>query len=193
MKSLKYRIEGIATLLMHSDVAANPLNHFAKAQKEITSKRKKTDEDHERLAKLDFLASLYYSETKGYYMPANCIDATFLSSAKMFKLGVTWKQAAFVENDANFIFPHAELNPDDLYLIENGLYRDMRTVKVGMAKTVRCRPAFNVWSFEAAVIIDESKMNERQVDQIVENAGKYVGICDYRPRFGRFNVTKIKS
>jgi hypothetical protein len=192
MKSLKYHLEGVATLLMHSDVAANPLNHYAKAQKEITSKRKKTDEDHERLAKLDFLASLYYSESKGYHIPANCIDATFLTSSKMFKLGTTWKQAAFVENDAPFVFPNRDLHPDELYLFENGLYRDMRTVKIGTAKTVRCRPAFNVWSFDTTIIIDESKLNERQIDQIVENAGKYVGICDYRPRFGRFNVTKLK-
>lgn len=192
MKSVTYKFKGIATLLMHSDVAANPLNHFSKAQKEITSKRKKTDEDHERLAKLDFLASLYYSAAKGYYIPSQNIDATLLASAKMFKLGVTWKQAAFVENDSAFIFPHTKLSPDDLYVVENGMYRDMRTVKVGLAKTVRCRPAFNIWEFDSTIIFDESKFNERQIDQIIENAGKYIGICDYRPRFGRFEATKIK-
>lgn len=192
MKNLKYQIEGIATLLMHSDVTANPLHHFTKELKSLTGKRKKTDEDYEKIARVEFIASLYYKKDSGYYMPAKNVDATLLASAKMFKQGVLWKQAAFVENDSPFIFPQNMLPPDDLYDYENGLYRDMQTVKIGQAKTVRCRPAFNVWDFQISLIIDEAKLNEREVDQIVENAGKYVGICDYRPRYGKFNVKKIK-
>lgn len=192
MKSLKYQATGVATLLMHSDVTANPLHPLTKELKALTSKRKKTDEDYERIAKAEFIASLYWKKESGFFMPAKNIDATLLTSAKMFKLGVIWKQGAFVDTDASFVFPHAKLSPEDLYEYDGMLYRDMQTVKIGTAKTVRCRPAFNSWSFEFTIILDEAKLNERQVDEIVENAGRYVGICDYRPRYGKFNVTKVK-
>lgn len=192
MKSIKYHAEGVTTLLMHSDVTANPLHPISKEMKSITSKRKKTDEDYEKLARLEFSASIYWKKQAGYYMPAKNIDATLLNSAKMFKLGTTWKQGAFVDTDALFVFPHNSIIPDALYDHDNGLYRDMQTVKIGTAKTVRCRPAFNTWSFDFAIIIDEAKFNERTIDDIVINAGKYVGICDYRPRYGKFDIKKIK-
>lgn len=192
MKSLTYHVEGVATLLMHSDVTANPLHPFSKELKALTSKRKKTDEDFETIAETEFRASLYWREPIGYYMPAKNIDATLLASAKMFKLGVVWKQGAFVDTDVEFVFPQRKLLPADLYLFNNGLYRDMQTVKIGTSKTVRCRPAFNEWSFDFTIILDEAKLNERQIDDIVKNAGRYVGICDYRPRYGKFDVKRIK-
>lgn len=193
MKSLTYKLTGITTLLMHSDVTANPLNEHAKKLKALTSKRKKTDEDYERIAEVEFIAGIYYNERLGYYMPAKNIDATLLASAKQFKLGTTWKQAAIVDSDVPFDFPDREFPPAELYKQKNGLYVDMQTVKIGTSKMVRCRPAFNEWSFNFSVIIDEGKLNAEQVTQIVENAGKYIGICDYRPRYGKFNVEKLKS
>ena len=97
-----------------------------------------------------------------------------------------------MDTDAPFVFPHANLPPEDLYEFDGMFYRDMQTVKIGTSKTVRCRPAFNTWSFDFSIILDEAKLNERQVDEIVENAGRYVGICDYRPRYGKFNIAKLK-
>lgn len=192
MKSLKYKLTGITTLLMHSDVTANPLNEYAKKLKALTSKRKKTDEDYEAIAKVEFEAGLYHNSRLGYYMPAKNIDATLLASAKQFKLGTSWKQAAIVDSDMSFIFPDMDLSPQELFSHNNGQYADFQTVKIGTSKMVRCRPAFNEWHFEMVVIVDEAKLDERQVDQIVENAGRYIGLCDYRPRYGKFTSKRIK-
>ena len=88
-------------------------------------------------------------------------------------------------------FKDSKLAPDKLYKkIE---YSDMRTVKVKQAKTTRCRPKFDSWKGEFTVILDEDKLNVEEIEQIVNNAGKYVGMCDYRPRYGRFQVTNFKS
>lgn len=192
MKSLHYKVEGISTLLMHSDVTANPLHPFTKELKLLTGKRKKTDEDYIKIAETEFIASLYWKKNFGYFMPAKNVDATLLASSKMFKQGTLWKQAAFVESDSPFIFPQNNLSPLELFQFNEGEYADYQTVKVGTSKTVRCRPAFNVWSFDISIIVDEAKLNEREIDQIVENAGRYVGVCDYRPRYGKFNVKKMK-
>lgn len=107
----------------------------------------------------------------------------------MFKQGVLWKQAAIVPNDTPFEFKHSKVSPSELFDIQG--YTDMRTVKVGQAKTMRCRPIFHSWQFTVTIFLDEAKLNETEVDTIVKNAGLYVGVCDYRPRYGRFEVEKI--
>jgi len=188
MKTLSYRIKGTAPLLMHSDKTANPLHPFTKRLKELTKKRQKTDEDQEAIARCEFEASCYY-EDGIYIMPSSVLDATFLASAKQFKQGVLWKQAAIVPDDAIFEFKHSKVPPPKLFDVPG--YCDMRTVKVGQAKTMRCRPIFHSWEFTCTIFLDEAKLNETEVDTIVKNAGMYIGVCDYRPRYGRFTVEKV--
>ena len=190
MKKLNYRIKGTAPLLMHSDKTANPLHPFTKKLKELTKKRNKTDEDLETIARVEFEAGCYYEGGK-YLMPSSVLDATFLASAKHFKQGVLWKQACIVPDDAIFEFKHQKTPPAQLFDV-NG-YTDIRTVKVGQAKTMRCRPIFHEWAFTCTVFLDEAKLNEAEVDNIVTNAGFYIGICDYRPRYGRFEVEKADN
>jgi hypothetical protein len=189
MKTLKYKIIGNAALLMHSDVTANPLHPLTKKLKELTKKRNKTDEDLWEIAKVEFEAGLYWSKDTGYIMPSAVLDAAFLGSAKHFKQGVLWKQACLITDDSKFIFKHRSLEPSELFKLPQ--YIDMRTVKVGTSKTTRCRPVFREWEFETEIHLDEAKMNEGEIDSIVKNAGLYVGLCDWRPKFGRFDVTKL--
>lgn len=172
-------------MLMHSDVTANPLGYWSKELKKFTSKRKKTDEDHEMISFIEFQASCYFENGK-YFIPSANIEACMLASAKHFKMGTLIKQSCVVPDDAKFSFEDEELKPSDLYGEKK--YVDMRTVKVGTAKTIRTRPIFNTWECEFNLFLDESKMNEEQIINIVENAGKYVGLGDYRPRYGRFEI-----
>lgn len=124
-------------------------------------------------------------------MPAKNLSATMFASAKQFKLGTTWKQGALVAEDAAFIFSDNKLKPDDLFQVQK--YVDMRAVKIGQAKLTRCRPIFLEWSFSFSVYVDEGKFNEKEITNIVKNAGKYIGLCDYRPVYGRFNASKLSA
>lgn len=189
MKTLRYEITGSAPLLMHSDVTANPLHPFTKKLKELTKKRNKTDEDFEAIARVEFEAGCYWTKESGYYIPSAVLDAAFLGSSKHFKQGVLFKQACLVPDDAKFIFKHKAIEPSELFNLSQ--YVDLRTVKVGQAKTTRCRPVFREWSLDCEIILDEAKLNGAEVDNIVINAGLYIGLCDYRPRYGRFTVKKI--
>ena len=56
METLNVRITGTSPLMMHSDKFANPLLPETKAHKALTAKRKKTDEDHEAIAKSELAA-----------------------------------------------------------------------------------------------------------------------------------------
>lgn len=188
MKTVQFTIESISPMLMHSDRTANPLNPQTKAIKAITGKRKKTDDDHYEIARLEFIASCYFNGK--WHIPAANFEAMLLASAKHFKLGTTIKQALLVPDDAEFIFADSKLKPEDLFHIDE--YVDQRTVKVGTAKTIRTRPIFNSYKSIFTCWLDTDKMNTEQLIQIVENAGKYVGLGDYRPRYGRFQVLKME-
>jgi hypothetical protein len=59
MKTVSVKITGKAALLMHSDRFANPLDPLTKAHKELTSKRKKTDDDHIAIARGEFIGGCY--------------------------------------------------------------------------------------------------------------------------------------
>lgn len=186
MRTVNITIESSGPMLMHSDRTANPLNSHTKALKAITGKRKKTDDDHYEISRLEFIAGCYHNG--GWYLPSANIEAMLLASAKHFKLGTTIKQALLVPDDGTFNFDDEKLKPEDLFKVEE--YVDQRTVKIGTSKTIRTRPIFPKWKSVFTCWLDTDKMDVEQLVQIVENAGKYVGIGDYRPRFGKFTITK---
>lgn len=156
--------------------------------KVFTGKRKKTDDDHAAISAIEFEASCYYE--KKWHIPAANFEAMLLASAKHFKLGTTIKQALLVPDDAEFNFADKELIPADLFTLSE--YVDQRTVKVGTSKTIRTRPIFHDYTVKFTCWLDTDKMNVDQLQQIVENAGKYVGLGDYRPRYGRFEIEKVE-
>jgi hypothetical protein len=75
---------------------------------------------------------------------------------------------------------------------------DIRIVKIPATKgrVPRVRPRLDTWGLTFTVEWDETLMNEKQVRGIVDDAGKRVGLLDYRPEtkgpFGRFMVTEWK-
>lgn len=189
MKTLRFKITGASPLLMHDDKTANPLNEYSKKMKAITSKRKKTDDDLLELAKIEWEASLYYTEDKGYFIKGDCFAASFLAAAKSKKLGTAFKQSVSIPEDPMLVFPQMKLSPDKLF--EKSQYVDMRTVKVMRNKVMRCRPIFNEWSCEVMLFYDETRLDEAEIEQIVEYAAQYIGVCDYRPKYGRFTAERI--
>lgn len=191
MEVIKIKLRGNAPMLMHSDRTANPLDPFAKQLKAVTSKRKKTDDDHAEISRIEFIASLYYDESEGYHMPAQNLEACLLNSAKQFKLGTTIKQALLIHENGTFTFPDDSKKPEKLQ--KESQYVDMRTVKVQQSKNVRTRPIFHEWEVEFEAFLDTDKLNTEEFKKIVLNAGDYVGLGDYRPRYGRFEVVAFNA
>jgi hypothetical protein len=189
MKTIRFKIESSMALLQHDDKTANPLNEYAKKLKEITKIRKKSDEDHMEMARIEWRASLYFNEQERYHIKAECFEGTFLQASKAFKQGTIFKQAVQILNNPTFKFRHDKLSPEQLF--EMNEYKDFRTVKVSTSKIIRCRPIFHEWNTEVEIYYDENRIDENEITKIVEYGGQYIGVCDYRPKFGRFTATKI--
>ena len=69
METIKIKVTGTAPLMMHADTLANPLSQITQAHRSLTSKRKKTDEDHLAIARSEFMAGCYWSKNEGFFIP----------------------------------------------------------------------------------------------------------------------------
>lgn len=187
METLNVKIVGTAPLLMHSDRFANPLLPATKLHKALTSKRKKTDEDHEAIAKSEFLGGLYHDDAAGFFIPGQNFDASFLGGAKLQKLGTSWKRAAVVITDKAKLVFKGPRDPESLWA--DPRFVDCRGVKVGTAKVMRYRPIFLEWATEVQVAVNTDVMDVREAQKAIEDSGRLIGVCEYRPRFGRFEVS----
>lgn len=190
MEQINLKIEGVCPLLQHDDKMANPFNEYTKRMKALSSKRKKTEDDLWELAHIEWEAALYHTPERGYYMKAECLEGAFYEAAKTKKLGKVFKEAVRINDDPAFHFEHEELPPDLLFLKNE--YRDFRTVKIQRNKVLRCRPIFSEWHCEFELSYDETRLDEQEIVDMVNYAGQYIGLCDYRPKYGRFEATKIK-
>lgn len=59
---------------------------------------------------------------------------------------------------------------------------------------MRWRPIFKKWNCEFTIeIVDEDWLNPSILKQILEGAGKFKGVGDQRPEYGRFEVVSFKK
>ncbi len=191
MKTAAFKIAGNCPLIMQSDALADPLNEVAKAIKQITSKQKKTDEDHGRIGQLEFRGALYYADDCGPYIPARNLERMLRDAGALSKLGKKVRMGLQVSDDR---VPLLYAGPRDLPALENDrAFHDRRSVVInGKARTIRERPIFREWSLKFGILYDEGVFNHDQIKQLVTAAGLYIGIGTYRPRYGRFEVEAAK-
>lgn len=186
LQTVTCKINGVAPFLSHNGQTADPLNRYTKMLKEVTSKRKKTDEDHEEIARIEWHASLYVGDDQKLILPADLIDAAIIDGAKKSKLGKQFKSAVFVDGDGTFEIGHKYNAAADLWALDQ--FRDARGVRVGTARVIRTRPIFRNWSSVFAVNFDDTLVNENDVVRAITDAGHQCGVGDYRPKFGRFEI-----
>lgn len=185
MKKLHIALNGTNTLLMHSPKTVNPLHPLAIKIKSLTSKRKKTEDDLQKISELEWEAGLYYDETNGLHIPVECLQKTLENGAKMFKMGKD------IQRYVQFVGTVAPLDigvPFDLEKMRHDMkYYDVRTVAVMRSRVIRTRPRFDVWRCEFDVLFDEAHIDVDTIAKALENAGQYVGLCEGRQLgYGRF-------
>jgi len=73
-------------------------------------------------------------------------------------------------------------------------FEDARRVVVQRSGITRVRPAMSEgWTLKFQVtVLDGSYVDEHFLYDLISSAGKFNGLGDFRPQFGRFNVTHFK-
>ena len=184
MRTLRMTWKGTTPLIMHSCKCVNPLHPISLKMKKYTSKRKKTEEDQVIISNLEWEAGAYWEDGIGLFIPSENVEATIKNGAKAMKKGKDIEKYCDVKE---FYIPfnyYANLTKEEL--IAKPEYRDVRPMTVQRSKVMRTRPRFNKWSITFDLIYDETKIDRDTIIQAVEYAGSYVGLCDSRPKYGKF-------
>lgn len=184
-QTIEVKVKGVCPMLQHNGQMADPLNPITKEMKKVSSKRKKTDEDFADMAKIEWTGGLYLDEKGRVGVPGECIEAMFLAAAKSLRLG---KQAQCgILSDGFWLLEYdGPKNVEALWA--DGRFRDMRGVRIQRNRIIRCRPIFRNWGLTFKVSYEPTQIDKAQVLEIVQIAGRTVGIGDYRPKYGRFEI-----
>jgi hypothetical protein len=168
------KIKGLSALLMHR----YPLEPIENPPIE-----KRTKEDQAELA------AYRDPETTRLYVPGVAVQRCLVNAASYSK----------GKGRATLVKPAAAcllVTPEYVDLGTEHYEIDARAVVVPATKgrVVRFRPRLNEWQCAFELDFDESLLSEKQVRQIVDDAGSRVGLLDYRPEkkgpFGRFVVVE---
>lgn len=195
LNTIQIKISGESPLLCHNGQTADPRNTYSKAIKAVSSKRKKTDADFEEMARLEWLAGLYRFRDD-LVIPDYVLESVFINGAKKSKRGPQAKCGMFFTEHASLEFDgKPEQITDEILaeLFEAGGHTHSIAVKVGMAKVIRTRPIFRRWSLTATAQFDPDVLNQRDIAEIADDAGKLVGIGDWRPKHGRFSAEVVAA
>lgn len=187
-EKLKFRATGVTPLLMHNGQMADPMNAFARLKAQVSKKRAKTDADFEELARLEFLGGLYHRVETGPGIPGEMIEATLINAAKKSRKGMQAKAGLISEGFWPLEYDGPRVAED---LWEDEKFRLTIGVRQQNQRIMRTRPRFFPWACEFEVEYLPDQLNEREITEFVQVAGRLVGFGDWRPRCGRFETQKL--
>ena len=186
---LHLKFLGCRPLIMHNGRLCMPTDEFAKALRKVSGKRHKTDADHEQMAKLEFLGALWLAgEPLRPVLPADAILACLLDGAKRLRSGTAAKAA--IDCDEHAILQY-EGPTDPHELLEMPAFRLQSRVKVKQNRIVRTRPIFRLWKADVTLHFEDALLDRDQAVEFATRAGFEIGIGDWRPRYGRFQVETV--
>lgn len=189
METKRIRIRGLAGILMHNGQLTDPMNEWSRALSDAVkvAKKSKTAAAWESAAKAEFMGGLYLNEKLEPCIPGELIEAVICEGAKKSKQGKEVKAGLIVDGN----FPLEYKGPRDPEKLWKAKYYKTSPAKVGQARVMRTRPMFMPgWECEFVVTYNKQLVDERDLLKFIEKAGAEVGLCDWRPKYGRFEVVK---
>lgn len=186
-------IKGTTPLLMNSNQGVNPRHPLTKKMKVLTAKRKRTDEDEEEILHLKWQLGLYWQDSVGVVVPSVNLEATFRNAAKSVRKGAIAKLQSAISIKPDYIpleFDGIGKTKDELW--DDPKYSDFRIGRIKQSSVSLCRPRFDSWCLTFKVFFDETKFDTSEIVSLFELAGREVGLCDYRGKYGMFSILETK-
>ena len=175
IKTVQISIKGSSPLLMHAYPMEMP---------EAMDKKTVADQAE--------IAAYRDPDTHRLYLPGVAVQRCFVVAAAYSK----GKGRASLQKNAAACFL---VDPERIDLGVKDYKIDSRPVVIAATKgrIVRHRPRIDVWEVTFTLEFDDTLLKEEEVRRIVDDAGKRVGLLDFRPAkngpFGKFFVTKWKA
>lgn len=188
MKTINVTIEGVTPLIC---------NAFTdKAQMEATNgNRLSTVGD--RGTPREIAESKLYTDEKGNpVIPQPNLFRAIIDGGKFFKAGkskVTTNKSSLIPACVSIDAIHIKIESRE------GWTTDTRPVRIPSTggRILAHRPMFNDWKLSFRVEVDTDILSVKMLREILDAAGKRVGLGDFRPDckgpYGKFNVTSWKE
>ena len=186
MKFIYITVAGTMPLLMHKFTDA--------AQESATAGSRSSMTTPDRGTPLEQAQSVLYTGPEGeVIMPQPCIFQTIIQGGSFFKAGrskITTQKSSLIPACVQIPAEYLTLEYEEDWTVDS---RPVRIPATG-GRIMRHRPKFEDWSFTFPCQLDDDDINAKLFREIVDVAGRKVGLCDYRPAtkgpFGTFVVTK---
>ena len=169
---IKVSVKGTAPLLLHKYVEADA----------TTSKKKKKvyvpEEEAEKVC--------YRTQDNKIYIPSTHFKGCMIKSAVDFIYSGRKTYKDYIKSGIFFKEQEIILTPQE-YTISN------MPVVITRARIMRSRPEFKEWECTFTIEVINEDLDKTILKEILESAGKFKGVGDFRPEYGRFVVTKFEE
>lgn len=133
--------------------------------------------------------SAYKNEDGMLYIPFYQLEAA-LTSAGVSEKVAGQNRKTYKDYMKAFVI----IEPEEMLISPQEYELDRRWVKVQRSRVRRCRPRFPVgWIVDFTLTVLDDTIPFDMVKKILEYAGSYKGIGDYRPKYGRFEVVEFEK
>jgi hypothetical protein len=206
MNTITLKLTGISPLFIHNGRMSDPLHEYAKALKYITGNKKKSDDDHLRMSKIEWFGSMYHNgpsdeivdhgkiirvdPTARVIIPSASLEAMISGAAAKKRMRKSMG-SILIENDAILKYD----GPEDInVLYAEGKHIDRRAVVATGKRVQRTRPFFRSWGLSFDVSFDKTQVDKDTLIEIIKIGGSLEGIGDWRPgspkggKFGRYEA-----
>lgn len=127
------------------------------------------------------------------YIPSDHLKGSFINAGSFVKAKVGGRSKSM----KSIVAAMFTVSPEEIHLPEYDTIDKRSAVNRNIkGRVIVVRPRWNEWSAVFTLSIDEDSITIETIKQIIEYAGKYVGIGSFRPTangmFGRFELVEIK-
>jgi len=149
---------------------------------------KKTSRKEEYNPEDEAKKCLCLTEDGKIFQPSTHFEASMTKEAVNYKLPSqgkkTYKDAfkAGVE-----VLPLEIIHKNQEYTV------DVRPVVINRARVPKARPMFKEWELSFEIHVYDERISEGVLRDVLDNAGRFHGVGDYRPKFGQFEVTGFEE
>jgi hypothetical protein len=192
--TLEAHIRGIVPCIMANGAMADPTYYWAKMAREIRKGVKRGEVMTEQQANdyyhALFVGQLYLKDGKSTpYWPAENVEGMIRRGAMKSKKGQVAKIALTVDDDFPLIYDGPKTG-DGLWSDERFPFKSRIGGKNGT--TINCRCRFQSWEFKFVVLFDAGQADVSDLRRWIEDAGCYVGLSAWTPRYGRFELVSLQ-
>jgi len=182
-KKIKVRIEGTAPLLMNRFTESAGVDIQAKARKRSGSCLGPKERAEE------LLYTIPSGSKKTVAQPAEHFYACMVKAATNYRIGGKGKKTyKDLVKGCMDVYPELIPHVNQAWIVDSRPVVNPST----RGRVMRHRPRLENWALEFEIVSRDEQLGPAEIKQFLEYAGEYIGIGDYRPRFGRFRVASFK-